>query len=351
MNVTNLTAEELKEILLSQMLKTWLLEKFYLYLIIPMGVIGSVLNLLSLLVFLSKKLRNVALFKYMAVYSLTSLILAFSQIFFFYFTANTFYDLALSTNGRIFSCYIINSVILFSFFYGNALDIFINLERALNFTNKHEKLKNTSPYLISLIAFIFCLIIYTPSFMSLEIVPKDETYVRMAICDFTEFVSSRLGKIILTISYLIEGPVILILVIISNLLSLISYKQFTNRKKELNRVNNTQVDNKKLKRIRNNEKDDRKLLFMTSYFSLFSLIFHAVQFTAQFNYFISNNVNTKSRGWVIFIYVLGASVKQFFSIFFYYNFNKKFKKTLIGFFIKNSKSNSRQTKPNSARNT
>jgi hypothetical protein len=51
MNVTNLTAEELKEILLSQMLKTWLLEKFYLYLIIPMGVIGSVLNLLSLLVF------------------------------------------------------------------------------------------------------------------------------------------------------------------------------------------------------------------------------------------------------------------------------------------------------------
>ena len=152
MNATNLTAEELKEILLSQMLKTWLLEKFYLYLIIPMGVIGSVLNLLSLLVFLNKKLRNVALFKYMAVYSLTSLILAFSHslnsdlgIFFFYFTANTFYDLALSINGRIFSCYIINSVILFSFFYGNVLDIFINLERALNFTNKHEKLKNTSP--------------------------------------------------------------------------------------------------------------------------------------------------------------------------------------------------------------
>ena len=183
--------------------------------------------------------------------------------------------------------------------------------------------------------------------MSLEIVPIDETYVKMAICEFTEFVSSRLGKIILTISYLIEGPVILILVIISNLLSLISYKQFTKRKK----VNNTQVDNNELKKIRKNEKNDRKLLFMTSYFSLFSLIFHAVQFTALFNYFISNNVNTKSRGWLIFIYVLGTSVKQFFSIFFYYNFNKKFKKTLIGFFIKNSKLNSQQTQPNRARNT
>ena len=46
--------------------------------------------------------------------------------------------------------------------------------------------------------------------------------------------------------------------------------KFAKRKKELNRVNNTQVDNNELKKIRKNEKKDRKLLFMTSYFSLFS---------------------------------------------------------------------------------
>ena len=55
---------------------------------------------------MKKSFKKIGLFKYLIVYTASCIIVAFSQIFFFYFSAYQFYDLAMTYFGRIFKCYI-----------------------------------------------------------------------------------------------------------------------------------------------------------------------------------------------------------------------------------------------------
>ncbi len=108
---------------LSNVRSSWLQEIFTLCMIVPMGLIGTVLNLMSLSIFLKKSIRKIALFKYLIILSLINSIIAFFLIFFFFYTYNIFYELALSLNGRIFVSIGINHMILYFFFLGNLIEI------------------------------------------------------------------------------------------------------------------------------------------------------------------------------------------------------------------------------------
>jgi len=66
-----------------------------------------------------------------------------------------------------------NTVIEFLFFYGNVLDIFINIERALNFTNKYASFKSISSYVVCLGALLVCVLVNLPNDMAAEITPTD----------------------------------------------------------------------------------------------------------------------------------------------------------------------------------
>ncbi len=111
-----------KELFLSQVKSSWLQEVFLFCTIVPMGLIGTILNLISLRIFLKKSLRNIALFKYLTIFSIVNLILAFSQIFFFLTTPNIFYDLSLSIFGRIFATFGIVHINFYFFFLGNLIE-------------------------------------------------------------------------------------------------------------------------------------------------------------------------------------------------------------------------------------
>jgi len=325
-----------KLLFLSNIPSSWLQEILIICIIVPMGTIGTVLNLICLNIFLKKSIRKIALFKYLIILSVVNSIIAFSQIFFFYFSFNIFYDLALSLFGRIFISIGINDIIFFFFFLSNLIEILINIERALYFREGFQKFKKISPFFICFLILILSLIIYTPNFLSIKLVPEDQIYILYTIVIPSDFALSKLGKIIVIISYILEGPVVFILLIVTNIIALISYKRFNQRKELIERANNIEMmadgEIKKKKKI---EKKDRKLLMMTTYLSLVSIVTSLLQFTTQFSYTTQlTSLNQKTLGWFLFASIFSIALKQFTSIIVYFNyetFRNKFKGLIIKF--------------------
>ena len=213
-------------------------DKLFVYVIIPMASLGTLFNLISLVIFFKKSFKDVPLFKYMRVYTLASLIVALSLIFSFHFSPYTFPELLFAYSTRIFNCKIVPSyVTAFFFFYGNVLDIFINIERALCFSNGFKRFKKISPYVICLILLFLCVLINGPSYFLYDIVPDSELETVMRICSLSEFTTSDLGELLLIISYVIQGPVILIILIVTNIIAVISYRRYLKRKEEAHHRN------------------------------------------------------------------------------------------------------------------
>ncbi len=98
---------------------TWRYDSIYLFLITPMGLLGVLFNSVSFGIFISKKFRNQALFKYLQVYTFNSLILSATFSGSFLISPRYLFDLSHSISARIFKCYLVPSVIVSLIFYYN----------------------------------------------------------------------------------------------------------------------------------------------------------------------------------------------------------------------------------------
>jgi hypothetical protein len=312
--------------LLSNIRSSWLQEILFLCTVVPMGVIGTVLNLMSLSIFLKKSIRNTALFKYLIILSIINSIIVFTQIFLFYFMPNLFYYLAVSFNGRFFITFGINNIIFYFFFLSNLIEVMINIERAIYFSVGFQNFKKISPYFISFLFLVLSLIIYIPNFLSIKMVPEDQIYILYRLTIPTDFAFSKLGKITLLISYILEGPIVFILLIVTNIIALISFKRFNQRKEFVERANNIEMMTEgEIIKKNKIEKTDRKLLIITSFLSLVSIFAELIKFTAQIFYFLITSLSPNTVGWLIFASVFSIALKQFTSIIIYYNY-KMFRK-------------------------
>jgi len=338
-NLTNISY--LNSVLLANMRTTYLLDALRLYLTTPIAIIGTILNTISIFILSTKSFRKIKIFKIMKVYNLASLIITFGLSFSFLVAPYIFFDLSTSIITRIYSCNLKNWIFLLFFFYGNCLDILMNLERALSYSNGYQKIKQISPYLICSIVLIMCMIIHIPSDLALTFTPADQLYIKLRLCYSTEFATNSITKMILIVSYIIEGPIVMILVIGSNILAYISYKSFMKRKQESTNVNRsaelTEIEKRKQAKT---EKMNKKLLMMTIYSTIFSIIIHLIQFGAQLIIFAFNSkISLLLFAWIYFIYSSIIIFKHFFTIFFYYFFNQNFKVKLLSLIGKKGRNN------------
>jgi hypothetical protein len=330
-NSTNISL--LNKLLLANIRTTYLTDSLKLYIILPMAIIGSFFNFIALKILNKRPFRIMNIFKIMFIYSLISFMISVFLVFIFLYTPYILFELSTSQLGRIYSCNLTNWFLLLFFFYGNCIDILINLERALSYSIKFEKLKKTSPYLICFIVFIICVLIHLPSDISQSFTSNDELYIKLRLCYATAFATQPITRLILLISIIIEGPVVMILVIGSNILAFVSYKSFLKRKQtalELSSFNNnraiihqqTSIERRKLDK---NEKMNQKLFKMTIFLTIFSIITHIIQFGAQLVIILFSSNNTLVYSWAFYIFTFMVIFKHFFTIFFFYNFNIKFK--------------------------
>ncbi len=323
------STENQKAIFLSQVRSTWLQNICTLCTILPMGVIGTVLNLMSLGIFIKKSIRKISLFKYLIIISVINSIIAFSLIFTFYRTPNIFFDLSISISGRIFNSIVINDIISYFFFLSNLIEIMISIERALYFSERFQKFKTISPYMISFLILLLSLIIYMPNFLSVKMVPTDQIFIINRLTVPTDFALSNNGKKLLLVCYVIEGPIIFILLIATNVIANISYQKFNQKKDLIERANNIEMTSEgEIKKKNKIEKIDRKLLMMTSYLSLISIVTSLLVFTAHFLFFIITTLSPKTVTWLIYASGFSVALKQILAIVVYYNY-KMFRKEFL----------------------
>jgi hypothetical protein len=338
MSNSNRNISYLNSLLLANIRATYLTDSLNLYFTVPMTIVGTFFNFITLKILMKKSFRlNINIFKLMFIYSLISFIITFYMIFIYFLNSPYFFfELSISLFNRIYSCGLINWFLLLFFFYGNCIDILINLERALTFSLRFEKLKKTSTYLICFIVFIICVVIHLPSDLSQTYTSNDELYVKLRLCSATSFATQPITRLILLISIIIEGPVVMILAIGSNVLAFISYKSFLKRKQttlELTRFNNDhQLTDFQQRKIIKNEKINQKLFKMTFYLTIFSIITHMIQFGTQLLLILFSTNNKLVYAWFFFIFSFIIIFKNFCSIFFYYYFNVKFKFYVKKFF-------------------
>ena len=180
-NLTNVSY--LNSMLLANLRTTYLIDSLRLYLIVPMAIIGTLLNTMSIYILFSKNsFKNINIFKIMKIYNLTSLILTFGSLFVFLYTPYILFDLSITKIGSIYTCNIIYWILALFFFYGNCLEIIMNLERALSYSSGYQKIKKISQYLICIIVFILCLVIHIPSDLAMTHTSDDQLYVKFRIC-------------------------------------------------------------------------------------------------------------------------------------------------------------------------
>ncbi len=197
----------------------------------------------------------------------------------------------------------------------------------LNYSNGNQEIKQISPYLFCFIIFIICIIIHIPSDLAQTYTPDDQLFVKLSLCYSPTFSNTPIAKMILLISFIIEGPIVMILAIGSNIFAYISYRSFIKRKQEsLSNHRNIRLTEKEKRKLAKNEKKNQKLLMMTIYLSVFSIISHIVQFGAQSIVFAINSKTSPSLYILArFIFLFTIIFKHFFTFFFFYHFNTKFK--------------------------
>lgn len=296
------------------------------YIILPLSALGTIFNTVSLLIFLKRSFRKIALFKYMKVYTMSSLIINSILIFAFYFNVTQFFELSISYSARIFRCVILPYVVVFFFSFENMIEILINVERAVNFSTSYQWFKKAPAYLVCFITLVLCVIIYLPGFFIYEIVPNSELFVKFRLCVPSSFTKLPVVKISQIVSYVIQGPIIMILVVITNVFSLISFRNYTRKKAETTREL-TNLNRNKQRRQKKLDKMDKKLLWMTFYLTTYSVIMHIIQFASLIIIFY---IGTSPVLISLFTFLLAfiMTLKNSTNILFYYIFNKNFRNAL-----------------------
>ncbi len=134
------------------------------------------------------------------------------------FVYKSYWPLYVTEYFLIYICNLTNWFYLLFFFFGNCLDILLNLERALEYSNGYAKIKQISPYFICFIILVLCIIIHIPSDLAASHTPDDQLYVKLRLCYATTFATNSITKLILIVSYIIEGPFVMVLAVGSNIL-------------------------------------------------------------------------------------------------------------------------------------
>ena len=197
------------------------------------------------------------------------------------------------------------------------------------FIEKLKRFKNWSPYKISLITLFGCVIVNSPVFLWNYIKSDEEFYQgasnleTFTYCGRTDFVNSRLGFILSSISLVLRDLITLIFEIVLNIFTTIYYNKFIKKKLELSISNNTQNNVIVPAEIR--------LFFTTIIMSLISLLCHIFSSISTF-VLINHDLDTVLIYSIILVSISSAVFKQSSNFFIFLIFDSNFRSSLIKYF-------------------
>ncbi len=226
----------------------WVLDTLYLYLITSLGVIGLILNLISLFV-IYRINENQPAYKYFKVYIMNGIIVCAVLSIAFYTRSPRYFTFALSYGSGIFRCKVMSGSYTMGLF-GAFINICILCERLSNFKPKLEKYFKKSPYLVSFICLIVSLLVNLPNFLVYEArKEKDFQDALQNNSDFLNnfaycnrvvfFVDTLIGKLIMFLATSFKDFIFLVIEVTLTFMSLYYLKKFFNKKKAILSLNPT----------------------------------------------------------------------------------------------------------------
>jgi hypothetical protein len=233
------------EILMIQIGSIWILDTLYLYLITPLGLIGLILNLISLFV-ICRINENQPAYKYFKVYILNGIVVCTILSLAFYTRSPRYFGFALSYGSGIFRCKIMSGSYTMGLF-GSFINICILFERLSNFKPKLEKYFKRSPYFVSLICLIVSFLVNLPNFLVYEARKEKDFQDALNNSEYLNnfvychrvffFVDTLIGKIIMLLSTSFKDFIFLVLETTLTFMSLYYLKKFFSKKKAILNLN------------------------------------------------------------------------------------------------------------------
>jgi hypothetical protein len=237
------------EIFLLRIGSTWLLDTCYLYLLIPLCSIGIISNVICLIVFQSKLMKNINLYKYLRIFTINSLIICIMGLLTFLpRTPRYFPSLSFSFAAKLYRCKLFSFFGYTFVFNGNLLNIFIMLERMSLYKN-YKLLKDLSIFKLCIFLFIFCGILNIPIYFSLKMKSDQEFIdafnnydkaISFTYCKTPKFFQEITGKIFLGLVAFIRDFVSLILEILVGIVSVYYFRKYQSNREVnffLNEIN------------------------------------------------------------------------------------------------------------------
>ena len=356
MNSTNNEANEeeyfIINIWLTQFASIWPLNSIYLFVILPLGLIGFFLNLLCFYILKHDDFSKVSIYGYFKVITINSAMLCLFQSTVFISQTHRYFHFSNTYEANYYSTvfYIPGSNVFL--LYGSILDMCMSLERCSIFYTKLKVIIKQNVNLVCLILFMISTLIglpyffiNSPEFANVEI--GKNKYFKLWYWDITPFGRSLAGQILTYGNFIIRDVLFLLVELGLNILSIVLLRNyFLNKAKllgssnKLSRIplkssidtNSTDTQNVTalpcsvskiiVTHTKNLSPQEKNLTIMIIIMCFFSIIIHIFYLIVGVFLFFNDSLLTSCTGAFV---VLTSILKNMSNIVLLFLFNVKFR--------------------------
>ena len=359
-NSTNSSTEKILTIdyWLSQFAYVWPLNTIYLFVILPIGLIGFLLNLICFYILKHNDFNSARIYGYFRVITINSAMLCLAQASLFISLTHRYFQFSNTYEANYYSTviYIPGSNVFL--LYGSILDMCMSIERSSLFYIKFKVLVKPKPYKICFILFIISILIGLPYFFINCPVYYDapldgNTFYRLWFWEITPFGRSMAGQILTYANFFIRDVLFLLAELALNIFTIVLFRNYFRNKANLLGNRNKDQQNQLKSNNETNSSDTPNEIFQSSYrtnynvqsvqlnnisiqeknltimiiiMSFFSIIIHVFYLIVGILLNFSDSLITSSTGaFVVFTSILKHMSNLFFLFMFNVNFRKKFK--------------------------
>jgi hypothetical protein len=245
-------------------------DEFAYVMLLPVCLIGLVLNILTLLIFKRNEFKNMIVYKYLRIYTLNSIAICILLSTRFIGNSRQFFEFtnsywAVKYFGNIYLP-LINTLS----FFQSCLDIILSFDRVVLFSNKFVFYKKLKPTLVSLIVLFFCFVLMGYYWFSLTPKQVDLALNETEIFKMHYLTNSKLSnKYALYVSNVISDVVTFVVEFIMSAVTIVLLRDYLNKKKVV--ANVTNVNNHELEQNVRAKKMEVRITVLVTIMSIISM--------------------------------------------------------------------------------
>ena len=332
-----------------------ILDYLTLYLMVPISLIGFLINWLCFFILNKQIFKAKQIFNYLKVYVINSSFICLLSATHFIAATKIFFEFTNTYEACSYGSNAYAYLLSASYFYSSYLDIYLSLERLSNFLPSfHLKIKNLSYKKLCLGLLIFSVVAnipfyfaYTPIYVDVKLNVTES--FRIYLADASDFGKSLIGKLSSGIVFFLRDVFTIIVELILNCITVILLKKQFSRKKKMvieNEIddtidrtegtsNNATSSGSKATHGKNSNshtsKLNRNLTYTVLLICVFSIFAHVLTLVCTSLFLLGGNLVTN---YICFVANLFVSVKHFLNFFIFILFNSLFKKEFKNIFSK-----------------